>query len=311
VRVSIVVSTRNRSELLGATIESLLGQRSGNLWCEIIVVDNDSSDGTRAVIEDFAKRSRGIVRYVVERREGVSHGRNAGIAASRGSVIAFTDDDVRVGREWLATGARLLFRNRWMQYVGGPVLPLWAAEPPRWLTRGHWAPIAAMDHGGAPFEVPTARAVCLLTANLFIRRAALDRVGWFNPAFRRCQDHELMLRLWAAGLRGMYAPDVVARTIVPAERLTRGYHRRWHETHGEFLARMPLREHRVNNHVVVEPASTGRFFLGAPLFEYRALFTHLAKWARSSLARRAEDAFAHELRARYSRAFIMASMFRR
>ena len=64
-----------------------------------------------------------------------------------------------------------------------------------------------------------------------------------------------MLRLWAAGMTGLYAPEIEATTIVPAERLTRGYHRRWHQTHGRFVALMPFRERRIDGGWAVEASA--------------------------------------------------------
>ena len=308
VAVSIVVSSRDRCDLLAGTIESLLAQTADPGSYEIVAVDNGSSDGTASMVRDFECQTKGRVRYVFEPRQGVSYGRNAGIAAAVGELIAFTDDDVRVQPEWLTAATRVLRDAPGIHYVGGPVLPLWEEPPPAWLTRQHWAPIAAVDHGPQSFDVPDDRPVCLVTANLLVRRAALNRVGWFNPAFRRCQDRELMLRLWKAGLRGSYAPDVVALTLVPRERLQRRYHRWWHGMHGGCLARMPLRERRLGDRWLVAPSSEGRFFCGAPLFEYRALFTHVAKWIRHYAAGRREDAFAEELQARYSIAFVLTAM---
>lgn len=303
---SVVISTRNRSRTLAGALDALLEQSFSSY--EVIVVDNNSSDDTREVVTRYVREASGRVRYVVETREGVSHGRNRGIASSTGTMIAFTDDDVRVDRHWLATGVQMLEEHTAYSYVGGPVLPIWTHPPPGWLTREHWSPLAAVEYGPEAFDVPRDRAVCLITANLLIRREVLDAVGWFNPVFRRCQDRELMLRLWRAGFAGAYHPNMTARTVVPFERLQRAYHRRWYATHGYFLAQMPLREQLAENGVVIQESTRGRFFFGAPLFEYRALLTHLGGWAGSLVCGRHEEAFAHELRIRYSAAFLQASI---
>jgi glycosyltransferase involved in cell wall biosynthesis len=64
-------------------------------------VDNDSTDQTRDVVEDFSRRFPGRFRYLLEPYQGVSHAHNAGIRESRGEVVAFMDDDVIVDPEWL------------------------------------------------------------------------------------------------------------------------------------------------------------------------------------------------------------------
>jgi GT2 family glycosyltransferase len=303
---SIVISTRNRSELLKGALDALLCQSADEY--EVLVVDNDSSDATRAVVGAFAARSDGRIKYLHEPRPGVSHGRNRGIAASTASYVAFTDDDVRVAPDWLEAGLRTLRDAPRLAYAGGRVLPLWPRERPAWLTPEHWPPLAAVDYGDTPFVVPSDRAVCLITANLLVRREALNQVGWFDPSFQRCQDHELMLRLWRAGLAGAYNPAMLAATVILPERLDRSYHRRWHATQGNFLARMPLRERVEGLTCTIESSSEARSLLGAPLFEYRALLQHAGAWAASMTCGRLDRAFVHELRARYSLAFLWASV---
>jgi glucosyl-dolichyl phosphate glucuronosyltransferase len=308
ITVSVVLSTRNRCELLRGALDALMRQTADPAVYEIVVVDNNSSDETRGVVHEYVRHSTAAMKYVHETREGVSYGRNAGIAAARGTAIGFTDDDVRVAPDWVVSASEFVREHKTVQYVGGPVQPIWSAPVPDWLTRRHWSPLAIVDYGDAPFMVPDDRAVCLITANLFVRRTALDRVGWFAPEFRRCQDRELMLRLWRARLPGAYNPSLAAEAVVPPERLQRDFHRRWHTSHGEFLARMPLRGRNIDGRVMVEPSATGRRFRGAPLYEYRALLEHVSRWTLLMAQGRREEAFAQELHARYSAAFLRSAM---
>ncbi len=309
--VSVVVSTRNRAGLLADCLRHLLAQDAAAAPYELLVVDNASSDRTASIVESFRRRHPAIVKYLYEPRPGVSCTRNAGFEASRGDILAFTDDDVRVSSRWIAEAASLFSSRPDIDYLGGPVVPVWRRSPPAWLTQEHWAPIGAVDYGPVPFEVPDARAVCLIGANLFMRRGALGRVGPFDPAFTRCQDHEMMLRLWAAGLRGLYAPRVATTTVVLPERTRRSYHRTWYGTNGHFLALMPLREEWRDGRFVVEPAAAGRFMLGVPLFEYRSLLAHARRWLHDLVRRRPEERFRAELDLRYSTAFIATCMSRR
>ena len=99
---SVVVPTFNRDPLLVPTLDDLLAQRA-DVAHEVIVVDNNSTDGTSARVHSYAARTGGHVRYVFEGRQGLSVARNAGIGAARGEIIAFLDDDVRVHPGWLHT----------------------------------------------------------------------------------------------------------------------------------------------------------------------------------------------------------------
>jgi glucosyl-dolichyl phosphate glucuronosyltransferase len=236
-RISVVISTYNRAALLSQAIERLASQQA-TVAFEVIVIDNNSNDETARVIGDAVRRHPDIVRTGFEARQGVSYGRNAGIALSRGSIVAFTDDDVLVTAGWVDTIAEALAREPGVDCVGGRVLPVWHTPPPAWLTPEHWSPLALVDYGDEPFRVDHDRRVCLVTANVAYRRAALDAIGWFSPDFPRCQDHELLLRLWRAGRSGMYLPSLVVTCDVPESRLAWSYHRRWHADHGRFCAKM-------------------------------------------------------------------------
>ena len=112
---------------------------------EVIVVDNNSTDDTRR--SSTACRPVPALRTVVERKQGVSHARNAGIAAARAPIVAFFDDDVRVAPNWIETIIRVFADDPGTEVIGGKVLPDWAAPPPCWLTPAHWAPLALQDLG--------------------------------------------------------------------------------------------------------------------------------------------------------------------
>lgn len=286
-RISVVVSTYNRAPALSQAIDRLVTQRTHRPY-EVIVIDNNSTDGTATVIHEATRRDPSLVRAGFEPRQGVSHGRNRGIELSRAPIVAFTDDDVLVTPYWLERLAEALDEHPEVDCVGGRVLPVWRTPPPRWVTRQHWSPLALVDYGDAPFYVDHRRAVCLVTANVAYRRSALDAIGWFSPEFPRCQDHELLLRLWRQGRRGLYLPSLVVMCEVPAARLTWRYHRRWHVHHGRFLARMP------DEAVVSASRKTPAALFGAPAICYREFARYLVETlvsrglGRSRAARHAE-----------------------
>jgi glycosyltransferase involved in cell wall biosynthesis len=99
--VTVVLCTYNRATLLAPAIQRLLSQSADAPRYEVVLVDNNSVDDTRAVIERHIASSVPPVRYVFEPRQGLSHARNAGIAAARSDIVAFTDDDVLVAEDWV------------------------------------------------------------------------------------------------------------------------------------------------------------------------------------------------------------------
>jgi GT2 family glycosyltransferase len=298
--ISVVISTRNRAEFLPGVLEAVFAQVSAPLF-EVIVVDNGSTDDTSAVLRSLTARFPSL-RPAREARLGVSHGRNLGLSLARAPIVAFTDDDVQVSLHWLATIARTLEAHPQLDWVGGRVLPRWTVPPPPWLTREHWAPLALLDYGDTPFLIDRARRLCLLTANLAVRTSVLHAVGGFSAEFPRCQDHELLIRLWQTGRQGLYCPDLVVRTDVPRERMTKSYHRMWHRRTARFYALMPPRE------LFGESGEAGgRGFVslfGVPAFTYREMACEGAALVRARVTRQAAAAFHHELRVRHLAQYV-------
>ncbi len=265
--VSVVMSTYNRRQALPDALESLMSQKTGGVSYEVIVVDNNSTDRTREVVESFVAGGGPPLRYVFEPRQGVSFGRNSGVTAARARIIAFTDDDMRMAPDWVAN-ARLAFDlYPEADYFGGKSLPRWETLPPPWLTRRHWSPLALLDYGEEPLPVDANHRQALITANFAIRRAAFERAGGFSPLAQRvannvgsAEDRELLLRLWRTGARGMYLPDLIGWAEVPPGRMTKSYHRRWHRGHGCSLAMM--------RDEYLEPSKRGRLF-DVPAHLYR------------------------------------------
>src|SRR5581483_927586 len=104
--VSVVLSTYNRAHVLPRALDSLAQQSFPPECYEVLIVDNNSNDGTRQIGESFCARFSHF-RYVFEPKQGLSHARNTGIRVARASLIAFTDDDVRASSDWVSTIADL------------------------------------------------------------------------------------------------------------------------------------------------------------------------------------------------------------
>jgi glycosyltransferase involved in cell wall biosynthesis len=301
-QVSIVMSTYNRGEVLEEAVRSVLAQYEATVPpFELIVVDNNSTDATREIVARFAGTD-GRVRYLFESQQGLSSARNTGIRDARAPLIAFTDDDVRAQPDWVAAIVRAFREHPEADVVGGRVLPLWPADPPRWLTRDHWAPLALADYGDAPLAVTSQHPICLVGANLAFRRSVFDGVGLFGTDFQRVkdgigslEDHEFMLRLLRTGRQGLYDPRILLHAEITANRLDRAYHRRWHTGHGHFHAL--LRSERM------EQTNVGTLF-GVPAHLYRQALGDAVGWLRAQLAGDAARAFYHEVRLRFFHGFF-------
>ena len=120
--VSIVVSTYNRCRLLEEALRALLSQTSADVAYEILVVDNNSTDQTRPLVEGLAKQNPEKLKYLFEPKQGLSYGRNTGIAAAKAPIIAFTDDDVRVAPDWVWRIKTGFEANPDIDFLGGRVV---------------------------------------------------------------------------------------------------------------------------------------------------------------------------------------------
>lgn len=301
--ISVVISTYNRSKMLAGTIESLLRQE-GSATFEVIVVDNNSSDDTAAVVGSFAKRSP-LVRYVFEPKQGVSYGRNAGIEAARSGLLLFTDDDVTPDSRWVER-ARALFEGKpeW-GCIGGKVLPLWPTTPPSWLTRDHWSPLALLDYETG-MTLSSGNRRCLITANMGIRRSVFAQIGYFVPRFQKTkgstcsmEDRELQERYWKAGGQCWYDPGLVVYADIQPERLSKSYHRKWHYAHGRLYALLKDEEME----------QSGLRLLGVPSHVIRQLITQSSAQTLALFRGNPDAAFTHEVKSRFSAGFIRQRLF--
>lgn len=299
--VSVVISTYNRAEVLPYALESLLQQEPPHLRYEIVVVDNNSTDSTRAVVESLTARGYRHLRYLFEPRQGLAYGRNAGILASTAPIIAFTDDDVTVGPDWVQTLKEAFEAYPETDCIGGRVLPRWSRPVPSWLTREHWGPLALLDYGDAPFYVNASKRLCLIGANTAFRRAVFSRIGLLAShvqSYKRevaTEDHELLLRLWRSGGQGLYLPNLLVTSDIASERVTKAYHRRWHKRHGRSLAIM--------HDEGFEQTRRG-WVLGAPGWICRTAVEGAVRCVGSLLRGDPDRAFLHETRLRFSVGFL-------
>jgi glycosyltransferase involved in cell wall biosynthesis len=142
--VTIVVCTHNNSESLRRTLDALSGLHlPERLGCELLVVDNASTDSTPAAVKDCAP-PRAEVRYLYEPRRGLSHARNTATAAARGRFLLWTDDDARPPRDWVEGMCAPLLSGSAHAVAGGVKIPT-ALERP-WMSGIHRAWLASTEH---------------------------------------------------------------------------------------------------------------------------------------------------------------------
>jgi glycosyltransferase involved in cell wall biosynthesis len=309
--LSVVICTYNRAALLADTLDALASLQIDGFRAELIIVDNNSTDDTSAVVAAGAARLPIPCRYIVERQQGKSFALNTALAASTSDILALTDDDVRPSPDWLM---RIVdaFRRHDCVFVCGKVLPRWECTPSdddlARLAQDVWGPLALVDYGDEEFlyepDIPGLRLP--IGANLAFRREIVAVLGGWRTHLGKVdnsmiqgEDHEVFLRLRTHGhFHGVYDPRIVVRHFVPAHRLARRYFWRWFYWNGRTAARMAEELYAPLNLAHVP------LVFGAPRFIYRQCAAQFAGWLAGLPRRPAAVSFIEELRAIYYVGFL-------
>ena len=310
---TVLICTYNRGNLLGETLDAIAKIRTTLAW-EVVVVDNNSTDHTRSVVESRQAYFPVALRYLFEPRQGNSFGLNTGIAATRATVIAFTDDDVRVTEEWLQEGCAPMLANPAIDYSGGPVRPIWDAPPPPWvdLTRSDlWGTLAILDYGPTSFVFEERKRVPL-GANMAVRRTLFDRVGNFDTDLGRVRNSlrgqaqaEFFCRSRNAGARGVYVPAMAVDHHVPASRLTRSYFRRWWFMKGS--GRQRLEQIHPTTELGIDLSQVPKI-AAIPLYMYGSAVRDFGGYLRALAAGDRPGAVRHEMMLCYFAGYVRGAL---
>ncbi|HEX8649778.1 MAG TPA: glycosyltransferase family 2 protein [Pyrinomonadaceae bacterium] len=295
-QLDVLIPTYNRQEMLKLTLASLLAAVvPEGLSVRVTVVDNNSKDETRQVVEERREAFGGRLDYVFEGQQGKSAALNAGIAATSGDLVGIIDDDEEVDAQWYVRVHEAFSRGD-VDFIGGPYVPRWGAERPLWFPMSYTGVIGWVDGGDQVVTYDKDFPGILMGGNCVITRETLRKVGAFATRYGRtdkhllaCEDEDMYRRLLSSGARGLYLPDLIIYHYVPPERLTRRYFRRWCFWRGVSLG-MIDREHR---------AEQVAYLAGVPRWLYGAAARGLFRKAAGALGRGKDPAqsFAGELAA--------------
>jgi len=233
-RLDVIVPTYNRRQLLLSTLNSLASaELPAGLEVGITVVDNASTDDTRAAVESFRQEVDRRAVYQFEPRQGRAHALNAGIRATSGDLIGIVDDDEQIDRDWYRVVFDA-FSTGDLDFIGGPYVPNWSSAPPEWQPPEYGAVVGWVDGGPVPVPFDSDYPGILMGGNAVLRRSTLMQVGLYATWLGRTdkgllsgEDEELYGRLLAHGARGMYLPNLKIYHYIGRERLTKSYFRRW------------------------------------------------------------------------------------
>ncbi|MEO1129352.1 MAG: glycosyltransferase [Planctomycetota bacterium] len=205
--VSLIISTRNRASRIGTCLDALPTEGLVRCGFELILVDNGSNDGTGDIMRAFAAERPYPAQVIVEPEPGLSHGRNAGIRAARGEIIAFTDDDCYPAPDY-ADAIVETFTTRRIDYCGGRIL-LHDPTDAQYIINTRETP---RTFGPGSIIRPGR----IQGANMIFRRSVVERVGLFDPQMAgldvmRCEDVDYCTRASLCGFTGAHVPSIVVQ----------------------------------------------------------------------------------------------------
>ncbi|MFA9478205.1 glycosyltransferase family 2 protein [Phycisphaerales bacterium AB-hyl4] len=208
--LSVVIPTRNRAEMLSQVIERVLAD---NATTELIIVDDGSTDDTAATVERWREQDP-RVRLVAGPCKGGNQARDAGAVQASGEVILMLDDDVFPSTGMITGHAEAHHRLKEVLVFG--YMPV----SQKLLSQGFAPAVEAYND--------TYETVCdgwrkqhkPVLANLWMGNVSIRRTDWERvsiaakvlprtaPVWRRREDQEFGFRCWAAGLKGVFMPEL-------------------------------------------------------------------------------------------------------
>lgn len=297
--VTVAICTWNRAEPLGRTLESLCALQwpAGCAW-ELIVVNNNCTDNTDAVVNAYAGRLP--LRLLHEAKAGKSIACNLAIRESRGRVLLWTDDDVLVDPTW---AVRLLdCRERHdAEFVFGVSVPLWPGRAPAWYDQKRFGGYFAALDLGPDERVILDRHTGFYGLNYGGLKRAFEALGGFRTEFGFKgdkggvgEDTDLYERAFDAAMKVVYTPHARVQHIIPEFRIDKAYHRRRHWVANEvYFKYLP------------ELFPDVPWLLGLPRFLYARVPKDLLGFAKATALGRSADRFEHEMQlVRFARLFV-------
>jgi succinoglycan biosynthesis protein ExoM len=235
-RLTVCACTHRRPEGSRALLAGLATQRfvaRPRPRFDVVIVDNEGSEETRAICEQIWQEAGLPVRYVHEPKRGIPHARNTCLdhVAPDAEFFAMIDDDEVPEPDWLEELLLAQARSG-ADVVRGAVLPVFPAGAPAWIREGDFFGWPKPGHGALADGAELASAS---SNNVLVRHAAVRALGLrFDPTltFTGGTDALFFRQMKLAGCRIVYAADARVREIVPPERARFGYLWRAHYKQG-------------------------------------------------------------------------------
>lgn len=228
--ISVILCTYNRDKYIYNVLKSVAENDYPHDQYEIVLVNNNSTDGTENECRRFQADYPDIrFRYFLETKQGLSYARNCGIRNAQGDLLAYVDDDATVNPEYLRTYSDFFTHHPEAVAAGGPILPVYETEEPEWMTHYTRQLITGkLFLGNNQREFP--HGAFPGGGNACYRKSVFDTVGLFNVELGRkgnsligAEEKDLFDKMTTHSMHFYYLPNAILYHIIPPHKLTQDY----------------------------------------------------------------------------------------
>ena len=225
--ISVIIASWNNADRLARTVRAVLSCTIPDdvTKCELVVVNNNSTDHTDRVLGNLAENEPRLVR-IFEPIQGLSAARNAGIKAAKGDLLIFADDDITPCAGWITAYWHAYRNNDQPAFFGGPIESDFEGQAPdAELLPYAPASVKGLDLGASRRELTTKEH--FLAANWSLPLSAALAVGGFdeslglkaNSSTISGEEDDLQARLREQGFRAIYLPETRVAHYVPSSKV--------------------------------------------------------------------------------------------
>lgn len=228
-KLSVIICTYNRIELLPYCFNSILNQSYSENDVEYILINNNSTDSTKEYVLSFLQEHQDLgLRYVEEFDQGLSNARNRGIREAKGKWVAFIDDDAIMYDNYVQEVINVIDSNPSFIAFGGKIIVHFLGNPPKWQNPYVNSLFGYFDKGDSSFKFKSNSYP--RGSNMIFKKLVFDDIGFFDPNLGRLkknlggnEEKDLFYRIFKAGYTVMYLPNLVIKHIAPPERTTKSF----------------------------------------------------------------------------------------
>ena len=228
--LSIIICSYNRANYIGEALDALYHQTASLDEFEVLVIDNNSTDGTPEVFAQWrTSHPNGQFYYQTETKQGASYARNTGSRLANGEWLCFIDDDAVAANNFVENIHRHIQAYPDRIGFGGRIIPRYVPSEPKWMSYYVSSMVGNFDY--APTACAFKDGKYPLESNMVVNKKIFDLIGGFNTMLPGVvgtlriggEGKDLFYKIMALGNSIYYDPSIIVKHVVEVKKLTKEY----------------------------------------------------------------------------------------